>query len=161
MKEFNIKIIDNTQIFINGELHEYAFLMDKEDKEADLNKKVILALANQMGYEAQFLFEEMADRLSGIFDEFNNKNDFLQDLIDDDITQEFIETWKEQLLEATGKASIKDLTIEEIKTEIADVKGTIDNETILIGVTEFAEENIEHYQAWLEILEEMLKNKEE
>lgn len=157
MKEYNIKITD-TEVYINGELQHFSCLMDKEDKEADLNKKVILALANKMGYEAQFLFEEMADRLEEII---NDENDFLQDLIDDDITQEFIETWKEQLLEATGKASIKDLTIEEIKAEIADVKGTIDNETILIGVTEFAEQNIEHYQAWLEILEEMLKNKEE
>jgi anion-transporting ArsA/GET3 family ATPase len=162
MKEFNIKITD-TEVYINGELQHFSCPMDKEDKEDDLNKKAILALAGEMGYEAQFLFEEMADRLEEMLDEIeeDDDNDFLQDLVNDDITQEFIETWKEQLLEATGKASIKDLTIEEIKAEIADVKGTIDNETILIGVTEFAEQNIEHYQAWLEILEEMLKNKEE
>ena len=47
--------------------------MDKEDKEDDLNKKAILALAGEMGYEAQFLFEEMAYRLEEMLDEIEEE----------------------------------------------------------------------------------------
>lgn len=62
MKEWNIKITD-TDVYINGELQYFSMSMDKEDKETDLNKKTLLALANEMGYEAVFLFEEIAYRL--------------------------------------------------------------------------------------------------
>lgn len=72
MKEYNIKITD-TEIYINGELQHFSCTMDKEDKEDDLNKRAILALANQMGYEATFLFEEMADRLSEMLDEIDEE----------------------------------------------------------------------------------------
>ena len=68
MKEFNIKITDS-EVYINDELHEFAYDMDKDDKEDDLNEKAILALANTMGYEAVYLFEEMADRLHRMLDE--------------------------------------------------------------------------------------------
>lgn len=34
-----------------------------------MSKKAIVALANEMGYEPVFLFEEMADRLDEMFDE--------------------------------------------------------------------------------------------
>ena len=70
MKEFNIKITD-TDVYVNGELQHFAMPMDKEDKETDLNKKAILALAGEMGYEATFLFEEMADRLWEMLDEID------------------------------------------------------------------------------------------
>ena len=43
--------------------------MDKENHEDDMNKKAILALANEMGYEPTFLFEEMADRLNEMLGE--------------------------------------------------------------------------------------------
>ena len=68
MKEWNIKIIDD-QVYINGELRRCALPMDKENHEDDLNKRVILALADKMGYEPIFLFEEMADRLDEMLDE--------------------------------------------------------------------------------------------
>ena len=68
MKQFIIKIIDN-DIYINDRLCEFAMLMDKENHEDDLNKKVLVALADEMGYEATFLFEEMADRLNEMLDE--------------------------------------------------------------------------------------------
>lgn len=68
MKEYNIKITD-TDIYINDKLCNFATKMDKENHEDDLNKKAILALANEMGYEATFLFEEMADRLWEMLDE--------------------------------------------------------------------------------------------
>lgn len=62
MKKFVIEISD-TDVYINGELHHFDAPMDKESHEDDLNKKALLALADEMGYEATFLFEEMADRL--------------------------------------------------------------------------------------------------
>jgi hypothetical protein len=68
MKQFIIKIIDN-DIYINDKLCEFAMPMDKENHEDDLNKKALVALADEMGYEATFLFEEMADRLNEMLDE--------------------------------------------------------------------------------------------
>jgi hypothetical protein len=68
MKQFTIKIIDD-EVYINDKLCEFAMPMDKENHEDDLNKKAILALADEMGYEATFLFEEMVDRLNEMLDE--------------------------------------------------------------------------------------------
>lgn len=68
MKQFTIKIIDN-DVYINDRLCEFAMPMDKENLEDDLNKKALVALANEMGYEAIFLFEEMAYRLDEMLDE--------------------------------------------------------------------------------------------
>ena len=68
MKEWNIKITD-TDVYINGELQYFASPMDKENHEDDLNKKALLALAGEMGYEAVFLFEEIAYRLEEMLDE--------------------------------------------------------------------------------------------
>lgn len=69
MKEFKIQITD-TDVYINDRPCKFDCLMDKENKEDDLNKKAILALANKMGYEATFLFQEMGDRLEEMLDEF-------------------------------------------------------------------------------------------
>ena len=101
------------------------------------------------------------DELDIVDEEYDDDNDFLQDLIDEDITEEMIECWLDQLLEFTGKSSLDELTAEEISVEIDDIKGTISNESIVLGISEFAEKNIEQYEAYLEVLEEMLKNKEE
>lgn len=68
MKQFTIKIIDD-EVYVNDKLCECAMPIDKENHEDDLNKRAILALANEMGYEAIFLFEEMADRLGEMLDE--------------------------------------------------------------------------------------------
>ena len=68
MKQFTIKIIDD-EVYINDKLCEFAMPMDKENHEDDLNKKAILALADEMGYEAIYLFEEMVDRLDKMLDE--------------------------------------------------------------------------------------------
>ena len=71
MKDITIKITD-TDVYINGVLHPFSYLMDKENHEDDLNKKAIVALANEMGYESVFLFEELADRLNEIVDELDD-----------------------------------------------------------------------------------------
>lgn len=68
MKKFTIEITDSN-VYINGKLHTFGCKMDKENHEDDMNKKAILALANEMGYEPTPLFEEMADRLNEMLDE--------------------------------------------------------------------------------------------
>lgn len=68
MEKFTIEITD-TNVYINGRLHTFECKMDKENHEDDMNKKAILALANEIGYEPTFLFEEMADRLNEMLDE--------------------------------------------------------------------------------------------
>ena len=68
MKKFTIEITD-TDVYINGKLHEFARRMDKENRKDDMNKRAIVALANEMGYEPVFLFEEIADRLDEMLDE--------------------------------------------------------------------------------------------
>lgn len=68
MKKFTIEITD-TDVYVNGKLCFFSEKMDKENHEDDLNKKAILALADEMGYEATFLFEEMVDRLYEMLDE--------------------------------------------------------------------------------------------
>ena len=68
MKKFTIEITD-TDVYINGKLYEFTHRMDKENRKDDMNKSAIVALANEMGYEPVFLFEEMADRLDEMLDE--------------------------------------------------------------------------------------------
>lgn len=68
MKKFTIEITD-TNVYVNGRPWEFARKMDKENHKDDMNKRAIVALANEMGYEPIFLFEEMADRLDEMLDE--------------------------------------------------------------------------------------------
>ena len=162
MKQFIINIMDSGNIYINEELQHFAMPMDKENREDDLNKKVLLALASEMGYEVDFLFEEMADRLREILDEIedNEDDDFLSNLMEEAATDEFVRSWIGELLERLDKDSLDEVTIEELRDEIEEMRGTISNESILIGVSEFAEENIEHFEAYIEYLEELIEEKE-
>ena len=105
-------------------------------------------------------FEDFVEDYFCIDDE-DDDNDFLQDLIDDAETEEMIGYWLEELVSSFGKNSVDELTAEEISIEIDDIKGTISNESIVLGISEFAEQNIKQYEAYLKVLEEMLKNKEE
>jgi hypothetical protein len=74
MKEFNIKITDEGDIYINDKICGFAADMDKNDYEVDLDKKAVLALVDEMGYEATFMFEEMADRLWEMLDKIDKEN---------------------------------------------------------------------------------------
>lgn len=118
-------------------------------------KQALIALANFFGYDPAgvLCFDE------GFEDD--DDNDFLQDLADGAETEEMINYWLEQLLESTGKSNVDELTAEEICVEIEDIKGTISNEEIVLGISEFAEKNIEQYEAYLEVLEEMLIKRKE
>lgn len=74
MKKFVIEITD-TDVYINGNLQHFSTKMDKENHEDDLNKKAFVALANEMEYEATFLFEEMVDRLWEMLDEIDEEDE--------------------------------------------------------------------------------------
>ena len=51
-------------------------------------------------------------------------------------------------------------TVEEIKTEIEEVKGTISNEKLWALAEDIHYENIAVLEEYLEVLEEMLSDKE-
>lgn len=118
---------------------------------------------------------EIADAHNALMNEFNallpkNKSYAIYNETEDTFifygydeaeTEDMIQFWFEQLLESTGKSNVDELTVEEIEAEIEDIKGTISNESIVIGVSEFAEHNIKQYEVYLEKLIEMLNNKEE
>ena len=161
MKQFTVKITDGN-VYINDELQYFATKMDTESHEDDLNKKALLALADAMGYEATFLFEEMVDRLYEMLEEPDDEDDdFLSDLANEAVIDEMCSSWIGQLLERLDKDSIEDLTIEDLRDEIEEIHGTIENESILIGVSEFAEENIKQFKAYIEYLEALIEEKEE
>lgn len=69
-KTYTIEIKDDN-VYINGNIHYFECDMDKENKEDDLNKKAILALVDEMGYEATYLFEEISHRLDEMLDEID------------------------------------------------------------------------------------------
>lgn len=157
MKLYTIKITD-TDVYINGELQHFAMPMDKENHEDDLNKKAILAIAGEMGYEATFLFEEMADRLWEMLDEPNEEENLIMtneqkrwDALPD-IDNETVKTWLDSLLEDKSKMFVEELTIEEIQEEIEETKGSIDN--FSMWGDRHAIIDCEEY---IEILEELLK----
>ena len=116
MKQFTIKITD-ANVYINDKLCYFSHKMDKENQEDDLNKKAILALANEMGYEAIFLFEEMADRLDEMLDEvvgsytaflYNEDGITAEDLATYETKDEAIEfakhrNWDEVVNDETGE----------------------------------------------------------
>ena len=73
MKKYVIEITD-ANVYINGRRHDFADKMDKQEQVDDLNKKALLALANEMEYEPVFLFEEMVDRLYEMVDELDEED---------------------------------------------------------------------------------------
>lgn len=133
-------------------------------------RQALIALAEFFGYEPAnvLCFDEDFDvdesSVDGdeydADDERDDDNDFLSELAQEAADEETVNIWLDALLEATSKSDINDLTAEEIRKEIEEVKGTIDNEAITLGLPgSFAEENIRTLKAYLEVLEEMLSDK--
>lgn len=157
MDTITITFEDNTVTVTDGRHTETSNF----NKITDESKRALIALANFYGYEPAHLLDFEGLGEYEFEDDIDDDNDFLQDLADEAETEEMIGYWLEQLLESTGKSDVDELTAEEIRAEIEDIKGTIRNEEIVIGISEFAEKNIEQYKAYLKVLEEMLNNKEE
>lgn len=73
-----------------------------------------------------------------------------------DINNETVKIWLDRLLEDTNKMLLEELTVEEIKAEIEENKGSIENFEL------FGDKHaIVDCEVYLEVLEELLKNKEE
>lgn len=135
-------------------------------------RQALIALADFFGYDpaSVLCFDEDcgADESSidnGEYDtddEYDDNNDFLSEIAIEAVDEETVNIWVDALLETTGKSDVNDLTAEEIRKEIEEVKGTISNEAITLGLPDsFAEENIRTLKAYLGRLETMLNNKEE
>lgn len=116
-------------------------------------KQALIALAEFYGYDPAGIL---------CFDEGfeDDADDFLQDLADEAAMEETIEIWIDSLLEATGKSNINELTTAEIRSEMEEVLGSIRNEEVLLGISEYAEDNIRQMVKYYEVLREMLNNKE-
>lgn len=83
------------------------------------------------------------------------------------IYNETVQIWIDDLVERTGCDTIEQLTQEEILAEVEEVRGTISNERIWELGYDGEEpinphtENIMVLIEYLEVLDEMLKNKED
>ena len=73
-----------------------------------------------------------------------------------DIDNETAKIWLDSLLDSTNKMSVEELTVEEIKAEIEEAKGSIKDFNILGD-----KHAIIDCEEYIEVLEEMLNNKEE
>lgn len=58
---------DNYNFKVNGKVHRFSSDIS-EDEQDDFNRKAIIALVNEMGYEPIFLFEELIDYLDNCLD---------------------------------------------------------------------------------------------
>ena len=82
------------------------------------------------------------------------------------IYNETVQIWLDDLVERTGCDTVDQLTREEILAEVEEVRGTISNERIWeLGYDEEEPinphtENIMVLVEYLEVLDDMLKNKE-
>ena len=80
---------------------------------------------------------------------------------------ETVQIWLDDLVERTGNDTVDQLTREEILAEVEEVRGTISNERIWELGYDGEEpinphtENIMVLIEYLEVLDEMLKNKED
>ena len=74
---------------------------------------------------------------------------------------EMISGWFEQLLEATDKPDLSELTTEEIEEEIEKVLGTISNEKLWAHADPIHFENIVRLEQYLAALRRLLKEAEE
>ena len=71
------------------------------------------------------------------------------------INNETVQIWLDDLLEMTGKATLAELTADELSAEVEEVKGTIENEKIWGN-----EHNIIDLEEYLCVLNKMLAGKE-
>lgn len=157
MKEFNIKITD-TDVYINGKLQYCSCPMDKENHEDDLNKRALLALADVMQSsclkkwhrDSMRCLMKLMRRTFDITNEEKRWNEL------PDIDNETVKIWLAALLEATNKMLLEELTADEIKAEIEETKGSIRIFSIWRD-----KHSIIDFEEYIEVLEEMLNNKEE
>lgn len=65
IKSYMIQVSDTGTIYVDGIPHYFDNDLDTNNED-DMNKKILIALASQMEYEAVPLFEEICDTLEGL-----------------------------------------------------------------------------------------------
>lgn len=65
IKSYMIQVSDTGTVFVDGIPHYFDNDLDT-NSEDDMNKKILVALANQMEYEVVPLFEEICNTLEGL-----------------------------------------------------------------------------------------------
>lgn len=158
MNTITITFEDNTVVVTDGRHTETSNF----NKITDESKRALIALANFYGYEPAHLLDFEGLGEYEFEDDIDDDNDFLQGLANEAATEETIEIWFSMLLESTGKSSVNELTVEELRKEKEEVEGTIRNEEITLGLpNSFAKANIHTLIEYLVRIDEMLKNKGE
>lgn len=81
--------------------------------------------------------------------------------ISDYTDNEVHETWFEEIfLEDLGK-TFDEVTIEDLKAEIKRTEDGIAQESIYIGITSYARHNIADMEDYIDVLKEIISDKEE
>ena len=65
IKSYMIQVSDTGTIYVDGIPHYFDNDLDTNNED-DMNKKILVALASQMEYEAVPLFKEICDTLEGL-----------------------------------------------------------------------------------------------
>lgn len=132
------------------------------NKITDESKQALIALADFYGYEPAYLLDfsgtceyEFEDDI----DEDDN-NDFLEELAFEVVCEETIQIWIDDLLERCGKTSIAELTADELKAEIEEIEGEIDNQNIWALADNMFSDNIINIKGYKDKLETILHQKE-
>lgn len=109
--------------------------------------------------------EKLLGKILEVYDHLkvrNFKDDFLENLTQESANEETINIWFDKLLESKNKSNVDELSYKEILEEIEDVKGTIKNEEITLGLPgSFAEENIKTFNVYLEKLNSLYNKAKE
>ena len=88
--------------------------------------------------------------------EYDPDEDFLSSLADEAAEEDQIEIWLDNLLNATNKTSIDELTAKELLAEMDEVVETINIEKIWAKSDVIHEENVRHNVAYLKKLADLL-----
>lgn len=112
-------------------------------------------------------YYELEDEITKLLDRRIFNKECVEEVEEDDeccITYsdcEMITGWFEQLLEATNKPDLSELTVEEIEDEIEEVLGTIGNEKLWSHTNPIHFENIARLEQYLAALRRLLDEKED
>ena len=113
-------------------------------------------------------YYELEDEITDLLDRRIFNKECVEEVDEDDDDEccltcsdcEMITGWFEQLLEATNKPDLSELTVEEIEEEIDDVLGTIGNEKLWSHSNPIHFENIANLEQYLAALRRLLEEKE-
>ena len=139
------------------------------DKITDETKQAFIALADFYGYEpahlldfsgsGEYEFEDDEEEYDDGEDINNDSYDtFLEDIAFEAACEETVQIWIDDLLERHGKSSVDELTADELKAEIEETEGEIDNQSIWALADNMFSDNIINLKAYKTELTAILNN---